>query len=131
MDDIANAECSPCGASGQFEFLERGNSPLLCHKLTFTETKETQEHDIANDASKGNRTLAKALSLGKGDARAPPKTYEAVKKMVATYAAKNYVLWGNGCGFYLVLMDIVKAMELESVETNSELFKTHLCRQIV
>ena len=51
--------------------------------------------------------------------------------MVATYAAKNYVLWGNRCVFYLALMDIVETMKLESVEGQAELFKMHVCRQIV
>ena len=45
--------------------------------------------------------------MGKGDAQAPPRTYEAVQKMVETFAAKNFVLWGNKCGFYLALLDIV------------------------
>jgi len=131
MDDIASLECAPGGATGNYEFLERGNSPLLCQVLTVAETKEAQERDIANEASAGNRTLSEALSLGKGDPRAPPRTFEAVQKMVATYAAKNYVLWGNRCGFYLALMDIVETMKLKSVVANAELFKMHACRQIV
>ena len=51
--------------------------------------------------------------------------------MVATFAAKNYVLWVNKCEFYLVLLDIVETLKLESVEGMSELFKMHVCRKIV
>ena len=51
--------------------------------------------------------------------------------MVAMFAAKNYVLWGNKCGFYLALLDIVETLKLESVEGMSELFKMYICRQIL
>ena len=51
MKDIISVECSHGGATGHFEFLERGTSPLLCHKLTVVEIREAQEHYIANDAS--------------------------------------------------------------------------------
>ena len=78
-----------------------------------------------------NRTLSEALSLGKGDALAPPRTCEVIEKMVATFAAKNYVLWGNKCKFYLVLLNIVETWKLESVDGVSELFKMHICRKIV
>ena len=53
--------------------------------------------------------------MGKNDPRAPPKTYEAVQKMASTYAAKNFVLWGNSSNFYIALMDIVNTMKLKSV----------------
>ena len=75
MDDIANVECAPGDVTGHHEFLERRNSPLLYHKLTVAETMEAQERDIANNVYAGNRTLFGALSLGKGDARAPRRTY--------------------------------------------------------
>ena len=51
MKDIISVEYSHGGATGHFEFLERGTSPLLCHKLTVVEIREAQEHYIANDAS--------------------------------------------------------------------------------
>ena len=111
--------------------MERGNSPVLCHKHTVVETREAHEHNTANNTSAGNRTLSEALSLGKGDARVPARTYEAVQKMVSTFAGTNYLLWGNKCGFYLALLDIVEIMKLESVEGMAELFKMHVCRQIV
>ena len=131
MDVIASIECDAGEATGHYKFLERGISPLLCQVLTVAETKEVQDCNIANEASAGKCTLSEALSLGKGDPRAPPRTFEAVQKMVATYAAKNYVLWGNKCGFYLALMDIVETMKFESVVGNAELFKMHACKQIV
>ena len=131
MEDVISVECTPGGAMGHYEFLERGNSPLLCHKLTVGETREAQERDIANNASAGNLTLSEALSLGKGGACAPPRTYEVLQKMVATFRAKNYVPWGNKCGFYLALLDILETLKLDSVEGMSELFKMYVCKQIV
>jgi hypothetical protein len=130
-EDLKNLELSPGGAGAEYEFLERGNSPLLCHGRTTGETKEAQARDAANDASAGNHSYADALSLGKNDPRAPPKTYEAVQKMASTYAAKNFVLWGNSSNFYIELMDIVNTMKMKSVLMKSEFFKGHLCRQIV
>ena len=92
IEDIVSVKCAPGGALGHYEFLERGNLALLYHKCTVAETREAQERDIANDASAGNRTLSEALSLGKGDARASPRTDEAVQKMVATFVGKHYLL---------------------------------------
>ena len=66
IEDIISVECTPGGATGHYEFLERGSSPLLCHKFTVAKTREAHERDIANDASAGNHTLSEALSLGKG-----------------------------------------------------------------
>ena len=51
VDDTANVEYAPGGATGHYEFLQRENSPLLCHKKMVAERREAQEGDIANNAS--------------------------------------------------------------------------------
>ncbi len=60
----------------------------------------------------------------------PPMVCETLWKMLTTYAAKLWMLWGKKCAHYILVLTVVKILYQEEMESSADNFTPMLCEQI-
>ena len=129
MEDIVDLKMIPAGHLPDLSTAEKGNSFLASVFRSVGDTKTAMESDEAEGRSSDNVTYAERLRLLASEGRPPPNNFLKFKRAVATYAAKQWTLFGDHCPFYKGLVDIRNTMELGSCQAQQESYKPLLCRQ--
>ena len=90
MDAFGNLTFNPAGETKvRFANADRGMAPLLCMTMTEEDIAQSTAKDAARAATEGNQTIGEYLQLLTSDPRPPPRNYDQLCLMVATYAALN------------------------------------------
>ena len=129
MEDIVALRMITGGHVPDLSSAEKGNSFLSSVFRSTADTKAARESDKAEIAAGDNITLTERLRLLSSEGRPPPRNFLQFKRAVATYAAKQWTLWGDRCPFYKGLVDIRNIMELGSCQAQQDEYKPLLCRQ--
>ena len=83
-----------------YESAESGISPLMVIPRTKQEIKVNIWQEEADAKYWGKQTQSEALHMNKDDPRRPPRNWYELKKIMATFDALLWVLFGYVCPLY-------------------------------
>lgn len=88
------------------------------------------EKDRIARETEGKNTAAELEKFHKNDVRAPPTTYERLKKNITTTEGLLTVLYGQKCGLVKGLHSIFKQLDTAEANVLHEKYTPELCKQI-
>ena len=130
LEDYVNLKLTPYGHISTFKTSDRGKYILCCAYRSPEQSVEANRIYNTEEWSEGTQHMGEGMSLSESDPRSSPKTFEASKLCVATFAGLNWALFRKRCPYYKMLLVIRLTMSPALVSANTNKFRAELCRQI-
>ena len=100
MCEILSLHFNPSNTLAVYSAAERGMSILICRTRTGEDKETMRLREMAEEMSRGTRTLAEAEKLTSYGPRSSPDDYNELIKCIGTYCALLHTLFGPLCEMY-------------------------------
>jgi hypothetical protein len=127
FNDIVRLRRNPGDGHPLLKTAKKGISILGCLLHTQNEIEALRLREQADDDSKSNTTLTKAIKLSTVDSRQPAIRSFELKLYIATYLAKLWALFGETCHLYQKVLQIFQLFRQPAVMAAKHAFTPLLC----
>ena len=131
MREILSLRFNPGNTLAVYSAAERGMSILICRTRSGDDKESMRLREMAEEMSRGTRTLAEAEKLTAFGPRSAPEDYNELIKCIGTYCALLHTLFGPLCEMYRQCFNVWKALDSEHVSDRRQFFTPLFCRQVV
>ena len=115
LEDIIKIRFTPGGSVLAFESAKSGITPLIVLPWGARAVEEEVRKELAEKESQGNLTNAEAMQMKKSDQQNPAGNLYALRRMLCTFAALLWTLFGELCPLYNQVFRLWEILDTESV----------------
>ncbi len=131
IDSIISLRFNIGGCVAQYTMAKQGISILAFRACSMQETETLKAQELAKERTVATRSYEEALKIAKTMVYAPALTYQDMKLNICTFCTFLWMLFGDGCNYYVEVMKVLRILELEDAYAMCNAYTPEVCCRII
>jgi hypothetical protein len=131
LDEWIALKFNPGDSTALCSSADKGISILKCRAPTSAHLEDLHQQEEIWDATKGNSTYIEVVKQAKSkDVSPPAHDFGELRSNIATFCALLFTLFGEGCGLYRSMLQILQILSHPFCMQNKQAYTPEVCHRI-